>query len=568
MAGLSFALRAGSLGRVLVVTKKEVVETNTNYAQGGLAAALDPTDSPQNHIQDTLDCGDGLSEEAVVRRIVEDAPRFVRELEEWGVRFTRKNQKILDLGLEGGHSTRRIVHAKDFTGREIERALVAAIRKNREIQVEENTLLLDLILERDPDETQAKDNRCLGAVLFKAKENRTVICWAKTVVLATGGAGKIYLYTTNPEIATGDGFAVGYRAGLTLENMEFVQFHPTCLYQPKLRNFLISEAVRGEGAILRNQKGQAFMKAYDPRGELASRDIVARAIDAEMKKSGDEYVYLDITHKEEAFLKNRFPNIFSTLLSVGINMAKDSIPVVPAAHYFCGGVKADISGKTQLSGLYAIGEVAGTGFHGANRLASNSLLEAWAMAAYAAEAIKGESGIGNREAGDTQKGFVPVHWGKKDLTGLDENALIAHHWDEVRRLMSNYVGVVRSEERLKRALRRLSLIREEVEELARNFAPTCDLLELLNIVEVAGVVVSSALTRQESRGLHYRLDFPKKENRLALPTEMRKGRVATVPLAGSPLEALRARVSRQRLATGDQVISKKQSSRDTSRQCC
>ncbi|MBI2070983.1 MAG: L-aspartate oxidase [Elusimicrobia bacterium] len=516
IAGLSFALKAADYAHVLVVTKKELVEANTNYAQGGLAAALDAADSAERHVQDTIKCGDGLCEEPVARQIVAEAPRFVRELEAWGARFTHGAAGALDLGLEGGHSARRIVHAKDFTGREIERALVSAVRKNPRIKIMENTLILDLLLKANPAQTPPAQNRALGAVVL----NQGVLLpvRAKRVVLATGGAGKIYLYTTNPDIATGDGMAIAWRAGVSLKNLEFVQFHPTCLYHPKLRNFLISEAVRGEGAILKNRRGKAFMKSYDARGELAPRDVVARSIDAELKKTGNEFVYLDISHKSESFLKNRFPNIFERLLSVGIDMAKDPVPVVPAAHYFCGGVKADVAGGTELPGLYAIGEVACTGLHGANRLASNSLLEACAMAHYAAEALRKETPQTN---GKAAVGVLSVtRWGEKTLADSDVNTLIAHNWDETRRLMANYVGIVRSRDRLTRAARRLALIQVEVEELVRTYAPNQDLAELWNILALAQAVVASGLLRKESRGLHYMLDYPDKNPKFAKPMEV------------------------------------------------
>ena len=518
IAGLSFALLASSFARVLVATKKELIEAATNYAQGGLAAALAASDSAQAHVRDTLLAGDGLCDERVARRIVSDAPGFVRELEAWGARFTRAKAGGFDLGLEGGHSARRIVHAKDFTGREIERALVAAVRANRRIKILEDTLALDFILAKDPARVNGPDqNRCLGAALLKQREGKTVEVRSRCVVLASGGAGKIYFYTTNPEIATGDGMAMAYRAGCALHNLEFVQFHPTCLHHPKLRHFLISEAVRGEGAILRNVKGEAFMKRYDPRKELAPRDVVARSIDAEMKKTGDDCVYLDITHRSKSFIHKRFPNIYERLFSVGIDMAKDLVPVVPAAHYFCGGVASSISGRTALEGLWAIGEVACTGLHGANRLASNSLLEACAMARYAEEEIRQEL-ADSLPSSRRASGFVPLKWGRQNLVGSDKNMLIAHNWDEVRRLMVNYVGIVRNEERLLRAARRLTMIEAEVEELAKSFQPTRDLAELVNITRLARCLVAGAGRRHESRGLHYMLDYPKKNPALIRPT--------------------------------------------------
>ncbi len=518
IAGLLFALRVSRFARVTIATKKDIFEANTNYAQGGLAAPVDPGDSPAAHVRDTLACGDGLCDERVVNRVIADAASVVEELTSLGVPWSHKNGKKLDLSLEGGHSARRIVHAKDFTGKALEETLAHRVKSDPNIKVLENTLVLDLALKKDPAKIKrARENRALGALVLTARGLMTIT--SRYVVLASGGAGKVYFYTTNPDIATGDGMAMAYRAGCALSNLEFVQFHPTCLHHPKARNFLISEAVRGEGGVLRNFKGQAFMKQYDPRADLAPRDIVARAIDDQMKKTGADYVLLDITHRKKSFLKKRFPNIFERLRSLGIDMSKEPIPVVPAAHYFCGGVPTDAWGKTELPGLYAIGEVASTGLHGANRLASNSLLEACAFARYASQAIEQEfsqkfSACHSGESRNPESvPIFPTKWGKKDLSGTDAAILITHNWDEVRRIMANYVSIVRSEERLSRALKRLRVIESEVKELVAKFQPTKDLAELANIALLARLIVKAALWRKESRGLHYMLDYPARRNK-------------------------------------------------------
>lgn len=518
LAGLMLALKASRFAHVTVATKKELAEANTNYAQGGIAAAIDSGDSFKKHVQDTIVCGQGLCDPEVVRRVINDGPALIRELEAVGAHFNKTAAGKFDLGLEGGHSHRRIVRAQDLTGREIERALNTAVRQEPNIRIVEHAMALDLLLARPPESVaDARDNRVHGALLLDLMTGSLVACRAKIVVLASGGAGKVYLITTNPEIATGDGMAIAYRAGCALSNLEFVQFHPTCLFHPQLRNFLISEAVRGEGGVLRNNKGMAFMPRYDKRAELAPRDIVARAIDKELKAGGAEFVYLDISHKPAAFIRERFPNIYKKLLDVGIDMAKEPIPVAPAAHYFCGGVKTDHAGRSDLAGLYAIGEVACTNFHGANRLASNSLLEACAFGHYAADAIKKDMTAGAK-AGVAGDGKTSIVWGDELFKDTDKSAIVAHSWDEVRRVMTNYVGIVRSESRLNLALKRLKMIEQEIYFFSTQFRPTRDLAELVNILLLANLIARSAAGRKESRGLHYMLDYPKKKTIFAKPT--------------------------------------------------
>lgn len=495
IAGLVSAHKLSSLGRVAVLTKKEAIESNTNYAQGGIAAVTSALDSFEEHISDTLIAGAGLCDEDVVRLTIKDAPARVRELQEIGVHFSQK-KGTADLGLEAGHSQRRILHAGDITGREIERALYAACRQNPKIHIFENQIAVDLILD--------KQRRCRGLYALSRSSGKIQAFSAKAVILATGGAGKVYLVTTNPDIATGDGMAMAYRAGATLANMEFVQFHPTCLYHPKARAFLLSEALRGEGGKLILKDGHSFMKKHDPRAELAPRDIVARAVDYELKKSGDSCVYLDMTHQSQKFLLHRFPNIYRTLKNYGIDMAKESIPVVPAAHFFCGGVRTDSWGKTDIPGLFAVGETAQTGLHGANRLASNSLLEGCVFAHRLFIHLKKEMPTLAQI-----RPFSPPVWKPGKAKALDEAVVISQNWDEIRRLMWNYVGIVRSTKRLDRALRRMKLLNAEINHYYWNFLLTPDLVELRNLADVATAVIISALHRKESRGLHYTLDYPK-----------------------------------------------------------
>jgi L-aspartate oxidase len=511
IAGLSFAIKAADIGTVHVVTKKEKSESNTNLAQGGIAAVHHRDDRFEYHINDTLVCGAGLCKEEVVKFVVTEGPERIRELVQWGVDFTKtknSNSSIYDLGREGGHSMRRVLHAKDLTGKEIERALHEKASLKRNIRIFENHIGIDLILDFHAINPRSSyRGTCIGAYIFDTQQNAIHTFRAKFVILTTGGAGKVYLITTNPDIATGDGIAMAYRAGTEIANMEFIQFHPTCLYHPDAKSFLISEAVRGEGGILKLKNRSPFMEKYHPMKSLAPRDIVAKAIDTELKKSGDEFVLLDITHKDKDFLMNRFPNIYERCLELGIDIAKEPIPVVPAAHYLCGGIMVNSHGETNIEQLFACGEVSCTGLHGANRLASNSLLEAVVFAHRSFEKI--------REIFPKTKDS-PVQippWDPKGATESDESIVVSHNWDEIRRCMWNYVGIVRSDKRLARADRRIELIIREIEDYYRNFIITRDLLELRNIATVAQLIIRCARMRKESRGLHYNIDFPEKDDR-------------------------------------------------------
>jgi L-aspartate oxidase len=504
IAGLSFALKAARYGSVAVITKRKGADSNTAWAQGGVACVTSDEDSFALHVRDTLDAGAGLCDESVVRTIVTEGPERIRELMELGLHFDEREvsgHRELDLGREGGHSKRRVLHVQDVTGKEIENVLLRELGRQAHVDLLENHMAVDLITAGKLG--FATEDRCLGVYVLNETSNAVETVRSDRIVLATGGCGKVYLYTTNPAIATGDGVAMAWRAGAVIANMEFIQFHPTCLFHPEARSFLISEAVRGEGGVLRNERGEDFMKRYDPRGSLAPRDIVARAIDAEMKRSGAKCVFLDITEQSPEFLRERFPNIYETCLRFGIDISKQPIPVVPAAHYQCGGIKTDVNGATNLPGLYAIGEVACTGLHGANRLASNSLLEGLVTAHRAAETSLRAQPL--RHSGS--KISLP-EWQAGDVQDVDELVVIYHNWDEIRRLMWDYVGIVRSEKRLQRASARLRNLQREIREFYWNFKVSVDLLELRNLATVAALIVDSALQRKESRGLHFTIDHP------------------------------------------------------------
>ena len=506
LAGLSAALELAPRGRVILCAKRTLSESNSTYAQGGIAVPIAEDDTIDSHLSDTLTAGAGLTRADVAREIIAGGASRIADLENWGVQFERKprnhrreSDAEYDLGREGGHTVRRVLHSGDITGAEVIRVMSERVRQQPTVQVLENHMAIDLITTgwlKVPG-----DDACIGAYFLDRQNSEILAVRAPHTVLATGGAGKVYLYTSNPDIATGDGIAMAWRAGLQIRNMEFVQFHPTCLYHPEAKSFLISEAVRGEGARLLNGAGKAFMESYDPRAELAPRDIVARAIDHEMKIRGDACVYLDITHKGESFLRRRFPNIFSTCKKFGFNMARQPIPVVPAAHYFCGGVATDTRGRTEMAGLHAAGEVTCTGLHGANRLASNSLLEALVCGHAAARDILENPRPKSRRI------KIPA-WKIGDAVPSDEAVVVTHNWNEVRTVMWDYVGIVRTNRRLARALRRITTLRREIRAYYRDYLVTADLLELRNIAAVAELVIRSAMLRRESRGLHYTLDYP------------------------------------------------------------
>jgi L-aspartate oxidase len=504
VAGLSLSLKLAQYGSVAIVTKRRPTDSNTSWAQGGVACVTSAEDSFDMHISDTLIAGAGLCNQEAVRTIVTGGPAAVRELMGIGVHFDERTleggQRELDLGREGGHSKRRVLHYQDTTGREIEQRLLDAVVKEPNIQILDNHMGVDLITTGKLGYTT--EDRVIGVYVLNEASGNVETIRSDRVILATGGCGKVYLYTTNPDIATGDGVAMAWRAGATVANMEFIQFHPTCLFHPAQKSFLISEAVRGEGGKLVDAAGREFMGKYHKLGALAPRDIVARAIDAEMKRTGAKCMYIDITDKPAAFLKERFPNIFEVCMSLGIDMTKQPIPIVPAAHYQCGGVQTDLEGATTLRGLFAVGEVACTGLHGANRLASNSLLEALVLAGRCSQALL------KPKYSKYHQVFDLPEWRPGHAQDVDEVVVIYHNWDELRRLMWDYVGIVRTKKRLLRASTRLRNLQREIQDFYWDFRVTTDLLELRNLCTVASLIVDSALARNESRGLHFNLDYP------------------------------------------------------------
>jgi L-aspartate oxidase len=495
IAGLSLALKASANGSVALVTKRRIFDSSTGKAQGGICCVMDKSDSFESHVQDTLVSGAGLCDSKMVEKMVLEAPNRIKELINLGVKFTRKTNfsSEFDLGLEGGHTKRRILHANDMTGKEIEEVLIKNVKKNSNITVYEECMAIDLILD--------DNNVCRGAYVFNNKTKSLVIFEATIIVMATGGAGKVYLYTSNPDIATGDGIAMAYRAGANIANMEFVQFHPTCLYNVDAKSFLISEAVRGEGAILKLKNGQQFMEKYDTKKELASRDIVVRAIDTEMKKNGDDCVYLDIRARGRDFIVSRFPNIYSKCLDYGIDIVNNMIPVVPSAHFFCGGIAIDENGRTSVKNLYAIGEAACSGIHGANRLASNSLLEG---VVYADRAYKDSLQFTNQKLSSFKLKFLK----NVEKNNQSNHPEFMEKWNEIRNLTWNYVGIVRSNRKLLEAREKVKILKKEINDYYDNVLLNVDIIELRNIVCVAEMIIRSALLRKESRGLHFNTDYP------------------------------------------------------------
>ncbi|HSC89237.1 MAG TPA: L-aspartate oxidase [Polyangiaceae bacterium] len=514
IAGLSFALRAAEFGEVVVVTKRALNQSATEWAQGGVAAVLDPADSYEEHARDTHVAGAGLCRDTTVDLCVRKGPEVLRWLMDLGASFSVNDSGELDLGREGGHNARRVVHAGDVTGAEISRALVAAVREHPNIRWIEWKMGVDLIVHS----RLGKPDQCVGAYVLDERTGTVDTILARATVLATGGAGKVYLYTSNPDVATGDGVAMAYRAGAEVSNMEFFQFHPTVLYEPRAKSFLVSEALRGEGAILRLPDGDAFMPRHHDMADLGPRDVVARAIDYEMKRTGSEHVVLDITHKPASFVRDRFPTIYERCKQYGIDITQEPIPVVPAAHFMCGGVTSDEWGRTTVPGLWVVGETACTGLHGANRLASNSLLEGLVFAERAAEKLRNQL--------DELRGKpwpdVP-EWQIGSACPSDEAVIVTQNWDEIRRLMWNYVGIVRSDSRLMRAHRRIRLLEQEIMDYYWKHLVTRDLLELRNIQCVADLVISSAQSRKESRGLHFTIDHPDKNDALRRDTVLKRG---------------------------------------------
>ncbi len=501
LAGLTLALNLAQHKKVGLITKRALLDGASGWAQGGIAATLSEEDSPAAHIRDTLIAGAGLCDEEVTRYVVENGPRAIQWLISEGVPFTRDDSNGMGYHLtrEGGHSVRRVIHAADATGQAVQLTLTEKARAHPNITVLEHHVAVDLITGAKLGRADESRSRCYGAYVLDSLAGKVRTIGAHDTILATGGAGKVYLYTTNPDTATGDGIAMGWRAGCRVANMEFVQFHPTCLYHPHAKSFLISEAVRGEGGLLKLPDGSRFMPEHDERAELAPRDIVARAIDFEMKKRGLDCVYLDISHKPATFLREHFPNIYQRCLKLGIDITREPIPVVPAAHYTCGGVVTGQNGRTDLDNLYAVGETAHTGLHGANRLASNSLLECLVFGQAAAREIM---------AKESEPSVELPQWDESRVTNADEEIVISHNWDELRRFMWSYVGIVRTTKRLQRAQHRIKLLHEEISEYYANFRVTSDLLELRNLVDTADLIVQSAMMRRESRGLHYSRDYP------------------------------------------------------------
>ena len=510
LAGLTVALKVASEKKVCLVSKRKINDSSSNWAQGGIAAVLTDDDSIEAHIQDTLIAGAGLCDQEVTRQVASHARETVEWLIAQGVPFTREEDDSgYHLTREGGHSHRRIIHAADATGHAVQKTLAEQVLSHPNITVLEDHIAVDLITSRKAGIATPQDNtECLGAYVLDNTNGKVMTIAAQNTVLATGGTGKVYLYTTNPDVSTGDGVAMAWRAGCRVANMEFVQFHPTCLFHPKAKSFLITEAVRGEGGILKLPNGARFMPKHDPREELAPRDVVARAIDFEMKKRGLDCVFLDISHKPADFVISHFPTIYRRCMELGIDITKEPIPVVPAAHYSCGGVMTDHTGRTDLANLYAIGETACTGLHGANRLASNSLLECMVFGQAAANDILAQP----------QKPSVKLpYWDESRVTDADEEVIITHNWNELRRFMWNYVGIVRTNKRLTRAMHRIHLLRDEVHEFYSNFRVTNNLIELRNLLQVAELIVRSAMERHESRGLHYSKDYPEMLD-IAVPT--------------------------------------------------
>lgn len=513
IAGLTLGLKLSQLGKVTIITKKQKADSNTNWAQGGIASVLSESDSFESHINDTLECGVGLCNPEAVRKIVTQGPDMIKELLNLGAKFSKENGQII-LGKEGGHSANRIVHADDLTGREVEHTLLDAVHKSNNIELFEYFFAIDLLINKNIKRKLRKKNlvnNCYGVYAFDVEKKIVKKIIAKYTILASGGAGQIYMHTTNPAIATGDGIAMGYRAGCDIANMEFVQFHPTTLYEPDSENkesvYLITEAARGAGAKLKTIDGKEFMKDYDERGELAPRDIVARAIDNELKKSGEKFVYLDMTGIDENKIKSEFPNIYNTCLEKGLDISKSPIPVVPAAHYVCGGIKTDLRGRTNIKNLYACGEVTMTGVHGANRLASNSLLEGMVFA----NAIYDDlSKIYSRDkVTNNVKIYDKIYnWDDSGTENTEEWILISHDKREIKELMSDYVGIVRNTYRLERAMRRLKMLKTEINDFYKKTKVSVELLELRNIVTVAYLIIKSSMRRKESRGLHFMTDYP------------------------------------------------------------